>query len=69
MVEAREQLCLALEASAPLVVFEELFREDLQRHDPVDTRVPGPVHLSHSARAKGGEDLIGSEASPGRNRQ
>ena len=45
VVEARQQLRLALEAPPPLLVFEELLRQDLQGDGSIDARVLGPVHL------------------------
>ena len=65
----REQLRLALEARSRLFTFEELFRKDLQRDHPVEPRVPGPVDLSHPARAEQREDFVGAELRAGLERQ
>ncbi len=65
MVQAREQLRLALEAPSPLFAFKEFFRQYLQRHRPVDAGVPRPVDLPHAALAERGEDLVGAEAGSG----
>jgi len=61
MIQAREQLRLALEARSPLFTFQEIFRENFQRNRPVDPRVPGPPDLSHPARAKQRENFVGAE--------
>src|SRR5664279_1928705 len=63
MVQAREQFRLALEPSTPLTIFEELFRQHLQRHHPINARVLRPVDLSHPARTERREDLVGAETS------
>ena len=39
-----------------------LLRQDLDRHGPVQARVPRLVHLAHSAGADCGEDLVRPEA-------
>ena len=40
MVQAREQLRLALEPLPPLFTFEELLREDLHRDVAPEARIP-----------------------------
>src|ERR1039457_921002 len=63
MVQAREQFRLALEPPTPLTIFEDLFRQPLQRHHPINARVLRPVDLSHPARTERREDLVGAETS------
>jgi len=46
-------------------VLEELFRQDLQGHRPVEACVLRPVDLSHTARADGTFDLVGASFVPG----
>ncbi len=59
VVERREQLRLAAEASQPLGVLRHLGREHLQRHFAPELRVGGAVHLAHAARAeRGGEAVV-----------
>src|ERR1700690_4252595 len=65
MVEARGQFRLALKAPTPLGILEELFRQDLQCHRPVDAGVFRPIDLPHAARAERRKDLIGAEAGAG----
>ena len=52
MVQARERASLPPEPRPPLLIFEELFRQDLQSDGPVDARVDRPVHLAHPADAE-----------------
>ena len=37
------------------------WRQDLQRHVPVELGISGPIHLTHAARAEGGVDLVRAE--------
>src|SRR5450759_1767385 len=62
MIERREQLRLPLKARHPFLVLEELFRQDLQRNDPLESRVLRPVNLAHPARAERRKDFVRSEA-------
>ena len=44
---------------------EKMGRQHLDRDGPLQPRVPRLVHLPHSARAQGRENLVGAEASAG----
>ena len=61
VVERREQLRFLLEAPPAVLVFEEILRQDLQRHDSLEPRVAGPIDLAHPSGSEGGEDLVRSE--------
>ena len=52
-------------SASPFLVFEELLRQHLDRHRPVEPRVPRPVDLAHPALADRREDLVGSEPPAG----
>ena len=41
-------------------------RQDFDRHDSAQSRVRGPIHFAHAARAKRAEDFKRAEASAGR---
>src|SRR5450759_5134163 len=62
MIERREQLRLPLKARHPFLVLEELFRQDLQRNDPLESRVLRSVNLAHPARAERRKEFVRSEA-------
>ena len=55
----------------PLETFQRLrgcghpARRNLDCHDPVETRVLGPIHLSHPAGTQRADDFVGAEASTG----
>ncbi len=61
MVERREDLRFALETRHALGVCGESFRQDLDCHVAPQPRVPGAVHLPHSAGADRRHDFIGPE--------
>ncbi len=58
-------LGLLLEAAQAVGVGGEGGGEDLDRHVAAEARVLRAVHLSHPARADGGEDLVGAEPGAG----
>ena len=65
MRELRDRLRLPLETLADLGRGGKMRRQDLDRHRPVESGVPRPVHLSHAARAERRDDLVGPEAGAG----
>jgi hypothetical protein len=69
VIQRREQLRFPLEAGDPLLVFEELFRQDLDRDLPAEAGVSRAVDLSHPSRAKRTEDFVGAETGSGRETQ
>ncbi len=44
-------------------------RKHLDRHHPIEPRVPGPIDLSHPAGAKRLDDFVGATAGAGREAQ
>ena len=56
---------LALEPRQRIRIVGHPFRQHLDGDRPLETRVPRPVHLSHSARAERRQDLVGAEAGTG----
>jgi len=65
VVQRGERLRFPFEAKPSLFIFEELFRQDLDRDVSREPRVPRPIDLAHSARAEGGDDLVRAEACAG----
>jgi hypothetical protein len=65
VVQRGERLRFPFEAKPSLFIFEELFRQDLDRDVSREPRVPRPIDLSHPARAEGGDDLVRAEAGAG----
>src|ERR1700730_5256124 len=45
-----------------------IFRQDLDRHSTVQSRITGLVDLAHATRAEGREDLVRTEACVSRER-
>ncbi len=62
VIEGSEELRLTSEASESLCILRQFRGQDLDRHLAIELRVPGPVHLAHSARAERGDDFVRSEA-------
>jgi hypothetical protein len=61
MIQGREELRFALEAGQPIGIASEDVGQDLERDVTPEPRVTGAKHLSHSAGAKWGDDLIGAQ--------
>jgi hypothetical protein len=61
MIERRQHLGFALEACQTVRVLGERFGQDLDGYFSVELGVLGPIHLAHTARADGREDLVGAE--------
>ena len=55
MIQRRYGMCFALETLA------ELGFGNFDRHDAIQARVVGLVHLSHAARADWRKDFVGAE--------
>ncbi len=66
MVESGGRLRLLLEARKTDGIRRELRVDHLQGDLPVQPRVPGPIDLTHPARAERGSDLVWPEAVAGR---
>ena len=69
MREASRDLRLPRESAEGVRVLAVTRRDDLERHLAAEARVPRPVDLAHATGPERGEDLIGSEAGSGRDRQ
>ncbi len=65
VVQRREDLGFALEASQPLGVVGEQVGQDLERHVAVELGVAGAVDLTHAAGADLGGDGVGTEGGAG----
>ena len=61
MAERRDDAGFALEARKRLRVVGETLGKNLDRDVALQPRVPGAIHLAHSAGAERREHLIGSE--------
>ncbi len=60
--ERRRRAHFALEAPPAVRVARKRLLQDLDRHLPPESRVPGPIDLAHPARTDDGDHFIGSEA-------
>ena len=47
------------------MLYEVITGEDLDGHVPPDARVTGAIDLTHSPRAEGADDLVGTEPNSG----
>jgi hypothetical protein len=56
-----QELRFPFEALSSLLVFEEFFRQDLQRHLAIEPRIARPINLAHAPRAEGGENFVGAQ--------
>ena len=65
MIQGGDGPGLTLEALAQVRASCQLRREDLDRHRPIEPRVPGPVDLAHAAGAEQRGDLVRPEARAG----
>ena len=61
MAQRRDDARFALEARERLRVVGETLGKNLDRDVALQPRVPGAIHLAHSAGAERREHLIGSE--------
>ena len=64
MIERARGARFLLEASQTRLIMRAR-EQDLDRHVPPKARVPGPVHLAHSARAEKSDDFVRADASSG----
>src|SRR5262249_7461421 len=62
MIQAGDGLGLALEALLASWIGGEMSGENLDGYGALKTRVPGSIHLTHSARSKRSNNLIGSKS-------
>src|SRR5437773_1298617 len=68
MRERRDRLGLPLEPSQRLLVLRQIGRQDFDSDFPIELPIPCPIHLAHTARANGRENLVRAEAGACRNR-
>jgi hypothetical protein len=68
MIERCKDFRLALETCHALAVAGERFGQDFQCDIAPEFRIPGTVHFAHPARTDGGENFIGAESRPYRDR-
>jgi hypothetical protein len=61
MIERRKNLRFAMKAGEPVRIVGERTRENLQCDVTTEFRVAGAIHLAHTSRAKGGNDLVGPQ--------
>ena len=69
VVQAGEGLGLALEPLSQVRIGRDMLRKHLDGNRAIEPRVTRLVDLAHPARADLGDDLIGSEAGAGSQRQ
>jgi hypothetical protein len=58
MIQGRDRPSFLLEAPQPVSIARKRFRQNLDRHIAVETRVTGAVHLSHAAGTERRLNLI-----------
>ena len=63
MIERRERLRFARETREAIGVERERLGQHLDRDVAIELRVRRAIDLAHAARADGGDDFVGSEAS------
>jgi hypothetical protein len=63
MVQGREYLRLAFEPGEPIGVTRHRRQQHLDGDVSLQSRIVGPVHLSHAARPQPGDDFVGADAS------
>jgi hypothetical protein len=61
MIERGEDLRFAMTARAPVGIGGERIRQDFQRDVATEFGIAGAIHLTHSAFANGGNNLIGAK--------
>src|SRR5436190_13605783 len=69
MIERRERLRFAREASQAIGIAGEGVRKDLQGDVAIQLRVVCAIHFAHAACPEGGENLIRAEPGAGCERQ
>src|SRR6516162_6038592 len=57
----RNGLRLSLEPSAPVRIRSEVQRQNLDGNIAIQPRIPGAIHLAHSARSERTDNLIWAE--------
>ena len=62
VAELRDDLRLALETGAELLILGQARGQHLDRHLPIEARVLRPPHFAHATRAHGRKDLVRPEA-------
>jgi hypothetical protein len=65
MIQGSEDFCFALKARQAIGIRRQRWREDLDGDLTLQLRVCRSIHLAHSTRAKGRDDLVRAEASAG----
>jgi hypothetical protein len=68
VIERGEEPGLAAEACESLRIAGEVHWQHLDRHVAVESHVPGPIDLTHPARAERREDLVGAVLRAGNER-
>src|SRR3954453_712689 len=58
MLELRDATSFPVEALSELRIRREVFREDLDRHDAIEPRIPRFIHLPHAADAERRHDFV-----------
>ncbi len=61
MRQRRDRLRLAPEPRERVRILREALRQHLDRHGPLQPRIPRPIHLPHPARAERRQDLVRPE--------
>ena len=69
MVEGGEGVCFAGEPRQAIRIAGEGVGQNLQRNVAIEFRVARPIHLSHTARSEGGEDLVRADVGAGNQTQ
>ncbi len=62
VVQEGRQLRFAHQAFRRGAIGRELVRDELDRDQPAQTRVPRLIDLAHAARSKGADDFVGADA-------
>jgi hypothetical protein len=65
MVQRGEDFRFALESGDPFCVSRECFGQDLDGNLAIELRIARPIDLPHAAGAKGGQNLVRTEAGTG----
>src|SRR5690242_13793078 len=65
MLERGGELRFLDESLPAVIVRDEVGRQHLQRHHPVQPGILGLIDLAHAAGAEMGDDFVGTQASSG----
>src|SRR5262245_28195395 len=65
MIQGGEDLRFALESCEPVGIKRECVGENLERDVAIQFGIARAIHLAHSARTDGSENLVGTKASAG----